>query len=374
METDILRSRTPVAWPTEVLKLTPLLLAAVLAGWNAPALAIGPTVVAPQYHRAGDLIAASEFVPLSQASQQMARGQYGKALIPLIETVERNPVSVLGLYHLGNTYFELARQTDLPEQQAVYLNQAQQAFERVANLNNELTLVYFRLGKIALLKNDPQAAKRYYQQGILVDAKNAALIFNLARVHDQLGERTEAIRYYQQTLSVDPAFVFAYNNMGLLYEDLRDYQKAEAAYQQALKRDSNYNLARLNLGNLYAVLGQYQRSEKFLNDAQRLEPENEWVYYYLGNLWLRQGAYQDAVSAYSRALEINPKHATTYYLLAVSLTRLKRMDEALQASLNYVQLEPNGEYARELKSLILSVKLSQGHGERFQLKPMKTGP
>lgn len=362
-----------MAWSTQVLNVIPVTLTLLLMGAGAPVMAMGPAVVAPQYHRAGDLIAASEFVPLSQASQQMARGQYGKALIPLIETVEQNPVSVLGLYHLGNAYFELARQADLPAQQAVYLDQAQNAFERVANLNDELTMVYFRLGKIALLKNDPQLAKRYYQQGVQVDPKNAALIFNLARVHDQLGERAEAIRYYQKTLSVDPAFVFAYNNMGLLYEDQREFQKAEAAYQQALKQDTNYNLARLNLGNLYAVMGHYQRSEKFLNDAQRHEPENEWVYYYLGNLRLRQGAYQDAVTAYSRALEINPKHATTYYLLAVSLTRLKRMDEALQASLNYVQLEPNGEYAKELKSLILSVKLSQEHGDRFQLTPTRSG-
>lgn len=334
------------------------------------AMAMGPTVNAPHFKEAKDLISASEYLPLSQGSALLIQGKTAESLNDLIMTVEQNPVNILGLYHLGNAYFELARKSDLPEQQAIYLEQAQQAYERVATLNDDLTLVYFRLGKIALMRQDTEAAKQYYKRGIASEPDNAALIFNLARVHDQVGERDEAIKYYLKTVEVDPAFTFAYNNLGLMYEEGKEFGKAEKAYKQALHQDEKYNLARLNLGNMYASQGNYRLSEKTLTEAQKLEPENEWVYYYLGNLHLRQGAYDQAVSAYSRALEINPKHSTTYYLLAVSLTRLKKMDDALQASLHYMQLEPNGEYAKEMKSLIMAVKLSQGHITPFGAKPV----
>jgi tetratricopeptide (TPR) repeat protein len=370
VETTILRSRIkPV--PHALFKGAAAIVStgALLAVQLPCTWAITPAVRLPAHQQASDLLASSEYLPLSRGSALMSQGKSAEALNDLIMTVEQNPVNILGLYHLGSAYYELSRQAELPEQQAVFLEQAQQAYERVANLNDDLTMVYFRLGKIALIKNDTEAAKQYYLRGIQAEPQNAALIFNLARVYDQVGERDQAIRYYLQTVEKDPAFVFAYNNLGLLYEDDKAFEKAEKAYKQALKKDAHYNLARLNLGNMYAVTQNYRKAEKTLNDAQALEPDNEWVYYYLGNLRLRQGAYDQAVTAYNRALEINPDHATTYYLLAVSLTRLKRMDEALQASLGYMRLEPNGEYAKEMKSLIMTVKLSQHQGFGYQLLP-----
>jgi tetratricopeptide (TPR) repeat protein len=146
---------------------------------------------------------------------------------------------------------------------------------------------------------------------------------------------------------------------------------AEKLYKQALKKDKNYNLARLNLGNLYAATGRYQDARKILTEAQLREPDNAWVYYYTGNMYLRMSDYSQAVSAYNRAVSLNPNHAPTYYLLAVSLSKLKRMDEALQASLHYVQIAPDGEYAKELKSLIMAVKLSQSGGLYLAPAPAK---
>jgi hypothetical protein len=45
------------------------------------------------------------------------------------------------------------------------------------------------------------------------------------------------------------------------------------------------------------------------------------------------------------------------------------MDEAMQASLHYMQLAPDGEYAKEMKTLIMAVKLSQSSGLLFTSSP-----
>jgi tetratricopeptide (TPR) repeat protein len=319
-----------------------------------------------------EMVSSSEYVPLSRASALLSNGENAKALNYLLETNERNPVNILGLFHLGSAYLELAKQTTHKAQQAVYLEQAQQAFERVVDLNNELTLTYFKLGKVALMKNDIDGAKQYYRAGLEVEPGNAALIFNLARVYDQNGERAEAIRYYQETIKADPNFTYAYNNLALLYEEMKDFDNAEKAYKQALKKDKQYNLARLNLGNMYAANGNYKEANALFTAAKVLEPKNEWVYYYQGNMYLRMGKFADAVDSYNQVLELNPKHATTYYLLAVSLSKLNRMEEAMQASLNYMQLAPNGEYAKEMQSLIMAVKLSQSNGLFFTRSPGST--
>ena len=71
---------------------------------------------------------------------------------------------------------------------------------------------------------------------------------------------------------------------------------------------------------------------------------------------------------------LNENHATTYYLLAIALTKLNRMDEAMQASLRYMQLAPDGEYAKEMKTLIMTVKLSQSNGLYFTPTPASALP
>jgi tetratricopeptide (TPR) repeat protein len=345
------------------------MLAGSLLAFQPAAQAFMPDVSGAPTRSGSALVQGSEYFKLSQASALIQKGMTAEALPLLADANEQNPTNILGLYHLGNSYLELAKQTDiLPEQRAVFLEQAQQAFERVVDLNSDLTLSYFKLGKIALMKNNIGDAKAYYRQGLAVEPDNAALLFNLARVYDQNGERDAAIEQYRKTLAADSSFTYAYNNLALLLEEKRDYSEAEKAYKMALKKDRQYNLARLNLGNLYANWGEYEDAQKVFLEAQTLEPENAWVYYYEGNLYLRMANYDKAVTAYNKSATLNPKNATTYYLLAVSLSKLKRMDDALQASLHYMQLEPEGQYSKEMQSLIMAMKLTQSNG--FYFTPM----
>jgi tetratricopeptide (TPR) repeat protein len=323
-----------------------------------------PTPILPTRF-GSDLVRDSEYMALSRASAKVSMGAYSQALPLLVQTTEQNPLNLLGLFHLGNVYLEMAKQTSDPKDRAQFLVESRQIFERVIDVNDEFILPYFKLGKIALMQNDIPAAKQYYQQGLAMDPQNATLVFNLARVCDQNGDRADAIRLYRQALSMDANFTFAYNNLALLYEDEKRYGEAEKAYKAALARDDKYNLARLNLGNLYATIGQYAAAQKVFAQARAQEPENTWVYYYEGNLYMRLGQYAQAIQAYNCSIELDASNATAYYLLAVSLSRLKRMDEAMQAGLHYMRLEPEGRYAREMQSMIMALHLSQSGSIHF---------
>lgn len=303
----------------------------------------------------------TDYFLLSQASDHIRKGDYSRAEAELTEATEKNPVNLLALYHLGCLHLDQAKRMNGAEQ-AAHLESARDAFERVSALNENLALVYFKLGKIALMQNDLEGAKRYYRAGLRVEPSNAALFFNLARVYDQNNEKGQAIAYYRKTLALEPTFVFAYNNLGLLLEDKKDYRGAEKAYRRAIRLNPQYHLVHLNLANLYAATRHYTKAERLYTEVIRQEPRNEWGYYYQGNLSLRQGRYAQAVNAYEKVLALNPNHATAYYLMAVALSRLNRLDEALQAGLNYMRIAPSGEYAAEMKNLILSVKLSQSNG------------
>lgn len=307
-------------------------------------------------------IQQADYYTLSKASALLQKNQYSQAR-PLLEQVtEADPVNLLALFHLGETYLRMAQSAPSNHEALQLLTLSERTFERVLNLNNEMVLTHFKLGKIALLKGNTHAAKQYYRMGLEVSPNNAALTFNLARVHDQEHEKQLAIEYYQKTLAIEPQFIYAYNNLGLLYEEMGNAKLAEHHYKQALRHDPDYNLARLNLGNLYASQARFKDALTYFQAAQVQEPFNNWVYYYMGNMYLRMNQYEQAAKFYQNATELNPEHATTYYLLAVTLSKLNRLDEAMQASLNYIQREPNGQYASEMNRLIMAVKLSQNHG------------
>lgn len=327
---------------------------------SANALPIVPGVL-PQ-KTGSQAIANSEFFNIAQGSAEIQQGKDASALPYFIKAVEQNPTNIISLFHLGSAYLELAKQADIPPQRTMFLRLAQQNFERVLNLNAHLTLAYFKMGKIALMVDDLESAKRYYELGLEVDPENAALVFNLARVYDQAQDREKAISFYQQAIQLDPKFVYAYNNLGLLYEDRKDWKTAEKYYKLALQQDPRYTLAQLNLGNMYASSEHYAEAEKQFKQIIAHEPDNEWAIFSLGNVYLKQAKYGAAVEKYQRVLTLNPQRSAIYYLMAVALTRLNRMDEAMQAGLHYVQLAPDGEFAKEMKSLIMSVKLSQSQG------------
>jgi tetratricopeptide (TPR) repeat protein len=113
----------------------------------------------------------------------------------------------------------------------------------------------------------------------------------------------------------------------------------------------------LNLGSLYAEQGEFKAAEQIYHEALKQDPDNAWAHLYLGNVYYRTGQYDKAVECYQNSIQHNPAYANAYYLLAVSLQKLNRYDEALNASLKYISLEPQGNYAGEMKNMILSLKL-----------------
>ena len=106
-----------------------LIAAGILVGNMTTVLAFSPLEPFQKSETPTQRIEASEYTALSRASEALQRGQTMQAIPDLQATVEQNPVNVLGLFHLGNAYLDLAKQSEDPTQQANYLEMAQQAFE-----------------------------------------------------------------------------------------------------------------------------------------------------------------------------------------------------------------------------------------------------
>ncbi len=335
---------------------------AILSAFFMPVLAHSVQTTGVAQLQTEARMAQSDVILMDRASKMIEQDRFEQAIPLLDNAVSINPVNILALYNLAYCHYELAKvQTD-SKQTIAHLRRAEMLFERVQNLNPNFILTYFKLGKIALLLQEPEKAAAYYRMGLEYEPGNAALIFNLARIYDTGNQSDMALAYYQKALDIDPDFIYAYNNMGLLYEQKKDYRSAEKAYQAALKKDKTYNYARLNLGNLYSTLNRPEEARGLFKEALKYEPDNAWAHLYLGNQYIVEENYQQAVNHYYRFTKIEPDYALVYYLLALSLSKLERYDEAMTASQRYIDLEPEGPHSTELRGFIVALKIQQAGG------------
>jgi len=303
-------------------------------------------------------IESSEYLPLKEGALALAQHNYALALHELRKALWINPTNLLALFDMGCSYLEMAKSTKEKAQRDRLLVLSTESFERVTDLSEDFILPYFKLGKIALIQGDNDAAIRAYSRGLEIEPENATMTFNLARVYDQLNDRDKAIKGYRRTIELNPKFSYAYNNLALIYEDLKKPEEAEKQYAQALIQDPHYNLARLNYINLTINQGKYNQARQLLKVAQSQEKDNSWVYYYWGSLEMHLGHYANAVAAYNQSVQLDGENSQAYYFMALAYSRLNSSDEALQASLHYLQIEPNGTHSEEMKRLASASHLS----------------
>jgi len=312
----------------------------------------------PLYHPQQNL-QSSEYYDLAVASTLIHQNQCAEALAHLQAATEKNPNNIIAYYNQGTCYFQMAKTAVDRDTFDHYMAQSRQAYERVQLLDPSLTVIYFKLGKIAVTQNQPEAAIRIYRQGLDTDTDNAALYFNLAGVYDSQAQYDQAISYYLQALEKEPTFFYAYNNLGLAYEATQQYDKAEMAYHSALKIKPDYTYARLNLGNLLAQQDLFKAAKQEYTTVLADTPDNAWAYLYLGNVYYQEGDVDRALEAYQQSQRLNPGYAPIYYLQAIAFQKLSKAPEALVAGMTYLNLSPQGKYADEMAEMVRTLRVHQ---------------
>jgi tetratricopeptide (TPR) repeat protein len=136
----------------------------------------------------------------------------------------------------------------------------------------------------------------------------SVLLFNIAQVHDFIGNTAEAIEYFSAAMALDPNYSEYYNSRGNSYFKGGGLPQALADYQQAIERSAPYPEVWANIGQCYRHMGQFT----------------------------------EAIEAYSNALDLQPDQFSVLVARAQTFELLEQLDAALadyDAALT-VQLDP----------------------------------
>jgi predicted Zn-dependent protease len=201
-----------------------------------------------------------------------------------------------------------------------------------------------RLLKIPQLLREKDAAVLEYQNGEALRDK---------------GRNKEAVKYFQSTLTWKPSFPEAHIALARSLIMLQDFQEAEKHIQTAIKLAGRTLVeAQTVLANLRRAQGLVDESIVEYRKALRIARGNSFeAHIGLAIALNEQGKNDEAVKEYRigiiQDMETEP---ILYYQLGEILEKAGRNKEAIDAYRSYLRLDPEGEYASAVESIIQRLK------------------
>ena len=210
-------------------------------------------------------------------------------------------------------------------------------------------------GPIAVAPGGGRTLKVTQQQ----TSDEATLHYQKAEALRDKGKNKDAVEEYKQALVLRPSLVEARIGMARCLITLQDFQGGEKEVQTAIRLGGRTIVeAQTVLANLRRSQGLVDESIVEYRKALRLASGNSFeAHIGLAIALNEQGSVDEAVREYrigiSQDMETEP---ILYYQLAEILEKSNRNKEAIEAYRNYLRLDPEGEYASAVESIIERLK------------------
>ncbi len=146
--------------------------------------------------------------------------------------------------------------------------------------------------------------------------------FAAAGTAAEAGDHDGAIAKYNEAIGIMPDCKDCYTNIGYEHNAKREYDKAIAAFNKALEMDKEHADAAVGIGVAYF------NTQKFA----------------------------EAKAQFEVAVKSNPKHGFAQYQLGMTSLNLGALPDAVKALEAYLEAEPNGDKAAEVKATLPAIK------------------
>ena len=171
-----------------------------------------------------------------------------------------------------------------------------------------------QLGAYRFARNENARALEHYQKAVKWDPNSAAIRHELAVAYSAVGKQQEALHELEEAVRLEPGTAEYQFKLALALNETGDTEKTIAALERTVKVDPRHARAWYNLG--------LARNAK--------------------------GDAAGAIDALKRGEQANPNDAGIPFARATIHARLKQFDEAREAALKAVQLDPANQEAIQL--------------------------
>jgi len=202
-----------------------------------------------------------------------------------------------------------------------------------------LALVLEQQGRLAEALAEYRAARA-------LDPTLASTTYNVARMHELLGDTGAAVREYRAALDLDPRYRASWYALGHLLESQAHFDEAATAYERGLELGPDAE-ARFGLGYVRHRQGRLEDAEHNYREAIRLRPNHPRAHLNLGGLFAQEGKLGEARTELERAVAFAPRNAEARYNLGEVLRMLHEDAAAERAYRAAIALDPAHASAHE---------------------------
>jgi tetratricopeptide (TPR) repeat protein len=196
-----------------------------------------------------------------------------------------------------------------------------------------LGLCYRRLGRF-------DEARKYFQEGLKKDPRNATCLFNLGYIDERQGKETSAETLFQETIRANPNFPEALLELANLRIAKKRFAEAAELLRHFVKVSSNPSTGYYKLAMVERNLHQSEAAQRDLSVFQTLAKDAptgpfpyQHLFDYLNNrsdLTLTARTEQD-LTELSEQIQKHPGQPQDLYLLAEAELKLGKLDDARKA-------------------------------------------
>lgn len=170
------------------------------------------------------------------------------------------------------------------------------------------------------------------------------------------GNNDAAITAYTEVVAKAPTCGDCYFNLGVAYMNKKQLAEAEAAFKKAIEIKADNVNAHTQLASVYNQQRKFDLAAeesalaaKYSASANPAGGGNAEVLYNQGVTLFNGGKFAEAKTAFEGATKADPKMAVAHYQLGMTALNLGDFNLAVSSLETYLQLEPNGAKAAEVK-------------------------
>src|SRR5262249_37328585 len=146
-----------------------------------------------------------------------------------------------------------------------------------------------------------------------IDPNQPGVLWNLALVLEQQGERNWAEKLYERIPDEAPEACDAIFRLGYLRLLRGDYAASSQAFQACIDRRPEWPEACLNARIAYARSGDPAQARRYFQDALMVRPDSSDAVRGLAALALEQQDYAEAYDLHRRLIELGERGAELFY-------------------------------------------------------------
>nr|CRH07064.1 putative GT41 : related to UDP-GlcNAc : protein O-b-N-acetylglucosaminyltransferase [Candidatus Magnetococcus massalia] len=184
-------------------------------------------------------------------------------------------------------------------------------------------------------------AEQIYQQILNAAPNHPIVLYYLASVSAQRGDKQQLEKRLYDTLAVVPEHADAHRSLGTLYTEQGDYARGETHFLRSIKQDPQQAATHSNLGLNLKAQGRLQEAAEQLKRALELDDQTAPLWSVYGSILKAQGELERALQAFKHSIKLDAGQPDTYHNMGLLLHSMGKAVDAEEAFRQALTLKPD---------------------------------